>query len=215
VGAGLLAIYAEHPVLAAWLIIAAIGYTLRFAGANVPGVLLWIAAAAMLNSAVWTTSLGELVLLALGGALLSLPAGVVFLVASIKNRKRCAANCAGCMLVLFTVLICLFPGHTLNTYRDRREANQDSRQKILALHRLAADIEAIRARLGRVPNDEAELVALGGKPMPLHVLYVNQGTNSYVLIGGVPQLWGHSDLFGWGLDFFGPNTVPRVRVSGF
>jgi hypothetical protein len=219
VGGGLLTIDAEHPVLASCLIIAAVGYTLWFAGANVPGVLLWIVAAAMLSVAVWATSHGAFfppeILLALGGFLLSLPAGAVFLVASIKNRRRCAASCAGCTLVLSTVLIFWFPGETLHTYRDRREADQDARQTILMLHRLAADIDAIRARLGRVPNDDAELVALRGKPMPPDFLYVNQGDQSYVLTGFVCQLWGRGDIFGWSVNYHGPNAVPRIRVSGF
>ena len=197
VGAGLLTIYAAYPVLASCLIIVAIGYTLQFAGANLPGVFVWIAAAAMLSAALWTTSRSIFppdFFLAFGGFSFSLPAGVAFLVASIKNRGRCAANFAGCMLVLFTVLIYWFPGGTLKTYRQCRDASRETRQKILVLHCLAGDIEAIRARLGRVPNDEAELVALPGKPMPHHVLYVNQGKSNFVLTVWVPQAWGWWDM---------------------
>ena len=113
-GAGLLTIFGDHTILAAWLVIAAIGYALGFAGANRAGVLLWVVAAAMLSAAVWMpchhTLFAPDILLALAGFVLALPASVVFLVASIRNRRRCAENCAGCMLVLFTVLIFLVPG---------------------------------------------------------------------------------------------------------
>jgi hypothetical protein len=117
------------------------------------------------------------------------------------------------MLVLFTVLIYCLPGGTLKTYRHRREATQETRQTILVLHCLAGDIEAIGTRLGRVPNDEAELVALRGKPMPHHVAYVNQGKSNFVLTVWIPQAWGWRDMFGWGLDFYGPNDVPRLQIS--
>jgi hypothetical protein len=216
VGAGPLGVHTEHAAWASCLISAAIGYTLWFAGASVPGILLWIAAAAMLGAAVWTTTSLLEILAALGGALLALVAGVVFLVASIKNRRRCSANCAGCTLAVFAVLICWFPGLTIKVYRERREANQDQRQMILALHRLATEIDAISARLGRSPRDDAELAALRGKPLPPHFLYTSQGDKSYLVIAFPHELWGASDMFGWSLEFYGgPDAVPRIQVSGF
>ena len=220
VGAGLLAIYAGQPVLASCLIIAAIGYSLWFVGANTPGIVLWIVGAPMLSAAVWTASnrdwwnfLPPQILLTLGGFLLCLPAGICFLLASIKNRGRCAANCGGCMLVVFTVAIFSFPGCTLKTYRDTRDDKQGGRQTILALHRLIGDIEAIRARLGRVPNDEAELVTLRGKPMPPDVHYLNRGNPDYMLSGRFGGLWGVSYWHDFYLESLGPDPLPRLMVS--
>ena len=51
-GAGLLAVFGEHPFWASCLIIAATGYALWFAGANLAGVLLWLPAAVILSAAV-------------------------------------------------------------------------------------------------------------------------------------------------------------------
>ena len=116
------------------------------------------------------------------------------------------------MLVLFTVLLFWFPGLTLKMYRYRWDAMQETRHKILVLHCLAGDIEAIRARLGRVPNDEAELVALRGKPMPHDVVYLNRGKSNFMLFVWIPQAWGCRDPFGLGLLFYGPNRVPRLQL---
>ena len=219
-GAGLLTIYAEQPGLASCLIIAAIGYSLWFAGANILGIVLWIAAAAMLSVAVWTTSnhdpwnfIPPEILLTFGGFLLCLPAGILFLVASIRNRRRCAANCGGCMFVLFAVLIFWSPGLTLKMYRNVREDEQGGRQTILAVHCLIRDIEAIRMRLGRVPNDEAELVALRGKPMPTHLHYLSRGNPDYAIFGLFGGLWEIPYVYGFGLNSFGPDPLPRLIMD--
>jgi hypothetical protein len=218
-GAGLLMICGEWPILGSWLIIAAAGYALWFAGANIIGVLLWIAVAAMLSVALWTNSRSLFppdILLALIGFLISFPAGMVFLVASIRNRRRCCANCAGCMLVFFTVLIFCVPGWTFKRYRCERDDRQETRQTIFAAHCLASESDAIFARLGRVPRDEAELVALRGKPMPPHVFYRERGKDRYLLSCDVPQLWGYRDAWGLGFALYGKKDALGLRVdSGF
>jgi hypothetical protein len=184
------------------------------------GIVLWIAAAAMLSAVVWTTFnhdpftfLGPEILLALGGLLLCLSAGLLFLVASIRDRRRCPANCAGCMFVFFTVLVFWFPGMTLKTYRDTREEEQRGRQTIVSLHCLIGDIEAIRSRFGQVPNDEAELVGLRGKPMPAHLHYVSRGNPDYAIFGLFGGLWGIPYAYGFGLSSFGPDPLPRLMVD--
>lgn len=218
-GAGLLLIDGEWPVLGSWLIIAATGYALWFAGAYVIGVLLWIAAAAMLSVTLWTNSRGMLppeILLGLIGFLITLPAGVVFLVVSIRDQSRSCANSAGCMLVFFTAVIFCFPGWMFKMYRCERDARQETRQTILAVHCLASDSDAIFARLGRVPRDEAELAALRGKPMPPHVFYSERGKDRYLLSCGVPQLWGYRDAWGLGFSLYGKKDALGLRVdSGF
>jgi hypothetical protein len=165
-------------------------------------------------------------LFALGGFLLSLPAGILLLLASVKNRTRCAGNCAGCMIVLFALVVYWVSGGTMRSYRVGPEAVQQTRQLILMLHRLTADIEAIRVRLGRLPNDEAELVALRGKPMPPYyqdyrVRYMRNYREGYpradyFLECGASQFWGHHwDLFPWIFLFHGPNDVQRLQAVAF
>jgi hypothetical protein len=53
--------------------------------------------------------------------------------------------------------------------RARLEAEYDRIQKadLAAGQELKRDLDAIRDKLGRYPNDEEELVKLRGKPMPL------------------------------------------------
>jgi len=162
------------------------------------------------------SSRSELFFPALFGLLLSLPAGVVFLYVSIKNQERCAANCAGCMLTLFTVVIFCFPAMSLKIYCSDRDDKKETRRTIVALHCLSCDANAIFARLGRVPNDDAELVSLRGKSMPSRIFYANQGNDKYVIFGGVHKVWGYNDPWGVGLMYFGMNDAQRLRIdSGF
>ena len=75
-GAGLLAVFGEHPFWASCLIIAATDYALWFAGANMAGVLLWLPAAVILSAAVGMPSHHDFfpidVLIGLGGLVFAL-----------------------------------------------------------------------------------------------------------------------------------------------
>lgn len=230
----LLVVYAHTPILAVWLAIAAIGWTLhRLGRASGFGVVFWIAGAAMLSAGLWPPiSIGQPWLrvsqiLGSVGFVLYLSAGILFLVASAKDRRRYAGNCAGCMIVFFSVIIPAVSAGTIRSHREGPEAVQETRQMILTLHRLTAEIEAIRSRIGRLPNDEAELVALRGQPMPQHhqtfrISYDRPDANDYRTRGnyhlqcGSSHFWGeHWDFWGWIFHFYGPDAVQRVYVETF
>ncbi len=236
--AGLVAVYAHDPISASWVMIVAVGLTLfQFAGASRAsgwGVVFWIMAAAILSAGFWTlASLHEFMIpsgaiFTVGGFLLSLPAGILFLVASIKNRSQCAGNCAGCMIVLFTFVIYCISGGTMRHYRAWPESVQETRQLILTLHRLTADIETFRSQLGRIPKDETELVSLRGKPMPPYhqnygIRYMSFGKDRYPglegdyrLDCGASHFWGlHWDIFPWIFEYFGPTATPRLHAEAF
>jgi hypothetical protein len=221
-------------LLAFWLLIAIVGPILhRFGRVSPLGIVLWMIAAAMLST--WwcvPTSLGNTWvgishILAAIGVVLSLAAGVLFLVASFRDRGRCVANCAGFMLVFFSVIIPVDAAYTMHSRRAGPEAVQETRQLILTLHQLAADIEAIRARTGRLPKDEAELVALQGKPMPAYYrdYRVNyhriddkgdSSADAYALGCIAADFWGENgDFFGWVVSFHGPRAVQRLVVVLF
>jgi hypothetical protein len=82
------------------------------------------------------------------------------------------------------------------------------------MHKLGAEIEAIRARIGRLPNDEQELVALRGQPMPPYFRayqthYYRHNKDAYRIDAMVPDFWGnHGDIFGWIVHYSGPGS-PR------
>ena len=119
-----LTLYAHRPILASCLMVGVVVWTLwRLLGANAWGVVLWGLAGVILSAGFWTpvsphglllvpSSLGFTV----GGFLVSLPAGIIFLVASARNRSRCAGNCAGCMVVLFSFVIYWTAGGHMRTY---------------------------------------------------------------------------------------------------
>jgi hypothetical protein len=231
VAAWLLTVYARLPILASCLAIAAICWTLfRFGGAYVWGVVFWGFAAAILSAGFWTPETPEsyygLFVIPRGvavgavGFLLSLPAGIVFLVTSLKNPSRCGGNCAGCMIVLFTFVIYCTAGSAMRTHRLGPQVVQETRQLLLTLHRLSADIEAIRAKTGQLPKDEAEVVAQRGKPMPpfYHnycVRYLRVG-GSYRLDCSASHFWGRSwDFFPWIFCYYGPDSTKRLQAISF
>jgi hypothetical protein len=223
--------YARSPIAASCLTIVAICWTLfRFGRANLWGVVLWGFAAAILSAGFWTPETSESdhglfviprgVVLGAGGFLLSLPAGIVFLFASVKNRSRCAGNCAGSMIVLFTFVVYCTAGSAMRTHRVGPEFVQETRQLLLTLHRLSAEIEAIRARTGRLPKDEAELVVLRGKPMPPfyhdYCVHYSREGDSYRLDCSASHFWGRSwDFFPWIFCYYGPDSPQRLQAISF
>jgi hypothetical protein len=221
------------PVLASYFAIAAVALTLWFAGANPIGTILWVSAAAILCAGVWTrVSYHGLVMFPIssaytaGGILLSMPAVTLFVLALIKNQSRCAGNCAGCMVVLFTFVIYGTSRDTMYSYRDWPETVQETRTLISTLHQLTAEIEELRSQLGRLPRDEAELVALRGKPMPPYykeyrIGYRQYGgshklNGDYRLDCGASHFWGRNwDFFPWIFEFYGPDAVQRLQAISF
>ncbi len=227
-------LHAPVLVLASWLVIGTVGWILhRFGRATVIGIVLWAAAGVLMSASLWASpSLGDpwvriLHFLPAAGLALTLPAGLVFLVASVRDRKRCAGNCAGCMVVLFSIIVPAVSACTIHRHRARCEAVQETRQLILMLHQVAGEIEAIRAQTGQLPKDEAELVALRGKPLPAYYREYRTkyyrtdsegapGRDGYYLDCTARDFWGeHQDLFGWILFFHGPHAVQRLDVDLF
>jgi hypothetical protein len=125
------------------------------------------------------------------------------------------------MIVFFSVLVTAMSAHAIHSRREMAGAVQETRQLLLTLHRLSAEIEAIRAKTGRLPKDEAELVTLRGKPMPPYyrqyqVRYYRNEMGGYSMHCSAPDFWGeHWDLFGWIILFYGPNSTQRLEVDLF
>ena len=233
--AWLVTVHSRVPTLAAWLAVVAVGWILyRFDWANRLGaVLLCISAAIILG--LWLAASTPLEqqwvqiaqFVGTGASLLFFATGILFFIASIKVPKRCAGNCAGFMIVFFSVVIPAVSAYTIQSRRKTPEAVQETRQMLLTLHRLTAEIEAIHAKTGRYPANEAELVALRGKPMPQYhrtfrISYDRPGTDSYRKRGeyhlecSASRFWGkHWDLFGWIFHFYGPDATQRVYVETF
>jgi hypothetical protein len=162
-----------------------------------------------------------------GAGIAYFAAGIVFFVASLKNRARCAGNCAGFMILFFTFVIAVMAAKIRQESMAGPEAVQETRQMIVTLHRLAAEIEDIHAKTGRYPADEAELVALRGRSMPQYhpifrISYVRFETDSrrdrgeYQLQCSASHFWGrHWDLFAWIFHFYGTDATQRVYVETF
>ena len=97
----------------------------------------------------------------------SMIAGLVaFLITAWEDRRHRAANCAGCMLLLFTWLISASATAAIRDRLDYQERVDKTTRTFITLHQLSAEIEKFRDRLGRLPAGEGELVELCGQPMP-------------------------------------------------
>jgi hypothetical protein len=211
--------------LASWAVIAVIGWVMyRFVRMSKVGVILWCCAAALLIAAFWVPlpddAEGLRLLCAIPGPLLPV-SSIVFLVAATKDPARRAANCGGCMLAVFTLVIWIAAVCTIREFRSRQESVEQTTTTLVKLHELAAEIELIRARLGRLPEDEKELVEMRGKPMPtfyghFQIQYLRDTEGHYQLSCSVSDFWGsHWDLFGWIVSYYGPSSTPRLRVILF
>jgi hypothetical protein len=213
----------DSPFSAACMLIAAIGWVLyQFAQASTPGVVLWCAAAVAISEAYWrpidNEGLWEACVV-LGG-LLPLVGSLVFLHDAVTNRKRQAANCGGCVLALLTLITWIVAGSTIRDSRSRQESVQETTHALITLHKLANDIETIRASLGHLPKDEKELVRLRGKPMPLlgarhdPISYYRGSDLNYQLNFGLTSFWGYHSNY-YVACFYGSNTTPRLFVDLF
>lgn len=146
---------------------------------------------------------------------------VVFLVAASKDRRHRAVNCAGCMMILFTWLISVSTAAAIREHLDYQERVEKTTHTIITLHQLSAEIEAFRERLGRLPDNEDELVELRGQPMPpfyknYRISYQRCSKDEYYLSCSISDFWGqHWDLFGWIFMFYGPNSTQRLHAILF
>ena len=218
-------------VPAVWLAAAIIAWLLlRYGKANLFGVVLWLVAAVMISLGFWQPLFGEGFLLptiSASAVLFFLIAAVIFFAVSLMDGPHRAGNCAAFMVAMFSVIVPGVCGGTIAHVRSHPENIQETRLLLLKLHRLGADIEAIRARLGRLPKSEEELVGLRGQPMPTyyqnyHIHYylcsqfsISEG-NGYQLHSGTHHFWGeHWDLFPWIFQYHGPESVKRLDAEIF
>lgn len=234
VAAWLLATVAHLPVPAIWLITAAVGWCLvGYAKASIAGICLWIVATVLLSIPLWSPVFGldllmPIVGLFLVGLLLSLSAGVALLIALVRRPSRSVGNCAGVILVVFTLINVVMARNTMTRHHAGPARVEQTRELVLALHQLTAEIETYRDQLGRLPKDEAELVSLRGQPMPPYfqdyrVNYYQRGEgdwrcveDDYYLRCSAFHFWGRAgDIFGWGFCFYGPDCTQRLEVELF
>ena len=234
VAAWLLAVVAHLPVPAIWLITAAVGWCLvGYANASIVGTCLWIVATVLLGIPLWNPVFGGdllvlIVILFLVGLLLSLSAVVAFLIAVARRPSRSAGNCAGLILVVFTLVNLGMARNTMTQYLVGPARVEQTRELVLALHQLTAEIETYRDQLGRLPKDEAELVSLRGQPLPPYfrdyrVDYYQRGEGDwrcaegdYYLRCSAFHFWGRAwDIFPWLVCFHGPECTQRLEVESF
>lgn len=134
VAAWLLTTYAHLPIVATWLVFVAVGWVLyRNAKASVAGVALCVAAVAVAITGYGLTALfgdpeGRIAsFLGVLAGIMYLLGGLVFFIASLRNRTRCAGNCAGFMIVFFSIVISAMSACTQRDYRAGPQAIQETR----------------------------------------------------------------------------------------
>ena len=149
----------------------------------------------------------------LAGIPLLLASGIVFLVAAVRNRVRPTWNCALCNLALFTLIVWLLVGDKVAGYLNRRGEERKTNVTFAELNKLGREIEAIHARLGRLPRDEEELVALRRNPMPEYFIYAPRGDDRFLLICSLPRFWGRGAPVWWEVVYFGPGSQRKIMIS--
>jgi hypothetical protein len=215
--------------LASYVMAAAIGWVLyRLARVNTVGIVLWCLAVVVLGTGLWALPTGKVdglrVFCALTWLLSVVASSIVFFVAGVKDRTHRGRNCACCDLALFTligwIIICVICANVQSQVRRQEDAQQTT-ETLIKLHKLATEIESFRARLGRLPKDEEELVALRGEPMPTFyqqfaIHYKRLGGDRYELTCSLRSFWGYGwDLWGWHVAYYGCNSPRRIQVILF
>ena len=218
-------IYMNAPWAASYVMAAAIGWILyRLARANASGIALWCLAVVAVGTTCGvlpgSEADGLMALCSLTGVILLLASATAFLAAALKDRIHRGGNCAGCNLALFTLIAWVAGYAGINSRVRHQDAVQRTTETIIELHKLAAEVESIRARLGRLPNDEMELVALRQKPMPTFYRNFQIGyrldRDRYYLTCSLSDFWDcHWDLFGWIVSYYGPNAPRRMQIILF
>jgi len=215
----------SSPLPAAGVLIVAVGAVLyRFAHASAVGVVLWCLATAALSAMQWAPfpddAKGLATLCALLGGSFLLVSSLVFLGAAAKSHAGQPANCGGCVLALSTLIAWIAVGFTIHSELRLPEDVAETTHTLLAVHKLAQDVEAIRTRFGRLPADQQELVRLRGKPMPLcgsghcPITYDRNSDADYRLNFDLATFWGYRWNF-YVAYYQGPNATPRLFVDLF
>jgi hypothetical protein len=222
----LLTIHVGAPWMAGYVIALGVSaFLYQFARLNGAGVLLWGLAISAIDTGYWTLTIDDEgnsgPFCVLTGLALLVASGIVFLVAAVTDRTRRGRNCAGCNVALFTLIawFVIVRGITNHIYAEQQV--QRTTDSLIALYKLGNEIDAFQARMGRIPKDEKELVAIWGKPLsPLgqhpRISYRRHGEDHYDLLCIFGHFWGrHWDIFGWNVSYDGPHSPRRMRVVPF
>jgi hypothetical protein len=182
-----LAVGAGWPHFASLVAAPLIAYGLfRFARVNGYGLALWLVGTMLVISFSGISHNGWYirgldVLCGFAMMVIMLISCVVFLVTAFDDQARRGRHCAACVMVVSSVFIPASCAATSVRNAQYLKSVAYTTETLLTLNRLSVEIEAIRARLGRLPEGEQELVTLRGAPMP--TFYENYRIN-YVVIDG-------------------------------
>jgi hypothetical protein len=224
---GWLAVGAGWPHFASLLAATLIAYGLfRFARVNGYGLALWLVGTMLVISFSGISQNGWFirgldVLCAFAMMVIMLISCVVFLVTAFDDQTLRGRHCAACVMVVSSVFIPASCAATSVRNAQYLKSVAFTTETLLTLNRLGIEIEAIRARLGRLPEGEQELVTLRGAPMPTfyedyRISYERRDEQDYILSCTLDSFWGHGwDLFGWIVHYKGPDAPRRMQVILF
>ncbi len=196
----------------------------RLARVNGYGIALWLVAEILAAILFWMLQNawfnGLMALCGFATLALVLVSSVIFLVTAFEDRARCGRHCAACIFALSWLII---SGSCVSKARGHTQYLEDvehTTETLVTLHCLAADIETIRARLGRLPTQQ-ELETLRGAPLPAYwkdyrIEYQRLDEEHYHLACSMQSFWGHGwDLFGWRVFYRGPHAPRRIQIILF
>lgn len=220
----LLVDYLNAPLLAVCALTGILGWLLYYrAGLNRWSVLVWCLATVVSYAALWemvpvALCGGKLRTTALIGLLSLMASMVLFLVVAAKNRKGRGRNLAGVALALLVLVFYMREGGKFYGRIASLEAMQKTTQTLVDLHRLGNEVESLRAKLGRLPDDEEELARLQGKPMPLccrgYRYTYHRINGDYYIRGRMDHIWERRpDVYGHPVYYQGPtSTLPIISI---
>jgi hypothetical protein len=214
--------------LVSWVSLAIAGSLLyRYCRLNRWGILLWCLGGGLIcaisrewpfKTATSTEKVDSLVWMAVTTLIAS---GIVFLVAAVKDRSRRPGKYGGLALAAFTLFVWFAAVATVRQRLVEQERADETTHALIELHRLAAEIESLRLRIGRLPQDEEECVRLRGEPMPRfgrygRISYAKHDADHYALTCCMNDFWGCGwDIFGYILVYRGPTSTQRLHVELF
>jgi hypothetical protein len=216
-------------VAASWILITVVGYVLyRWTELRRSGIVLWCLAAAAISitmpmafSVSYDVGSGTKEFFSALGILLTIASTVVFIIAAALDRTRFPGNCGGAVLALSTFIISCAAVAAFHGDLSYLKEVKETTQTIVELHKIGNEVEKFKLQLGRLPNNEEELVNLRGKPMPTNgrftiVNYYKLDDNHYSLNSSLRSFWGrHWDLFGYVLSYYGPHSTRRIYADLF
>jgi hypothetical protein len=213
------------PYVAWCLAATVVGLVLyRLSRVNGYGIALWLVAEILSITLRWMWQdawfNGLMLLCAFALLVLLLISCVIFLVTAFQDQARRGRHCAACIIVLSSLII---PGSyvskTAMHARDLEEFEHTT-ETLITLHRLAAEIETIRAHSGRLPTGE-ELETLRGAPLPVfwkdyRIQYERHDEEHYELSCTMQSFWGYGwDIWGWIVCYHGRDAPRRIQVILF